>query len=500
METRLWEESIMCGIIGCYVVKPFNNPYKMINTLMSTFKNQENRGIRGFGLYVQTPRFSERVRATTRDIFSFEHAKLWQKCNTKNAVFLFHHREPTSTTNNEFQNHPIANEKNDTFLIHNGIINNHSELYDRLSKEHVFETYKSWTRIENGEKEKEEVTYSDYNDSETILHLLEENKYNMKKTAEKLTGSFAVAYIKKGAQKIYLFKNSNPIIVWKDENGNIWFSSELPKTRTAEQKDIYTNQTGYIDGKGFKKMSDFISKVEFVNQRYNKYNQDYYDNGTWCNDGYKGYDGYGEQRYTPPVKVEPVTPATATKTTIQDDAAIEEAIENNKYYQQWCEYENLADASKDIKREVMKKSGVCEASGQGENEGVETKLVLLPNAKTTQELSFESFMEYVKEEEDRDIFDVDVLKKDCFACNGNNEDVKSISGFMYRYCKPCRQKLNLYNKNLKHKGDSLRKQKCITCLRKSRHNFFKGLTVYHFCRKHFEHYNDKMENQTRVVV
>ncbi len=314
----------MCGIIGVFVKKEYDNPLAIARKVYLIYKNQKSRGKDGFGIAIMRPNEKiERLRTKTEKIFHVKNGGIWSKINKANTIALFHHRFPTSTANNRQQNHPIMNEDKSMVLIHNGIIGNADELYDKLVKKgHKFETRKTFDDfLELKEKDKQggkwkkeklpiphlrpsKFAYAEYesdgtptffrpalvydfNDSETIMHLLEESilKYGEDKRKEymqsftkEIVGSYAVAWIKEGEQQINIFRNSNPIEVYNDNDENIYFSSEKPKNNLfKDSQGIDMFSCARITEEGLKK------SIKIRDAEWNKVVEVYDANSTCIN-------------------------------------------------------------------------------------------------------------------------------------------------------------------------------------------------------------------------
>jgi len=204
----------MCGIIGVKINQPSE---KVAKNLLRIFKNQKNRGTDGAGLSLL--RKGELTRIRTSDpftLFSFEYGEFWNTLQ-KGDCILVHHRLPTNGGggNRLKSNHPFANENNTCHLIHNGIVSNDDELFKQLiNKGHRFES----------------KVQGDITDSEVLVHLVEKDaKGGCQKIIDKARGSIAIAFQYAGDDKIYLWRRSNPIEVYKDKQDNCYFSSEFPE-------------------------------------------------------------------------------------------------------------------------------------------------------------------------------------------------------------------------------------------------------------------------------
>jgi glucosamine--fructose-6-phosphate aminotransferase (isomerizing) len=237
----------MCGILGV-AVSESKGVHKRLKAI---YKNQETRGRQGGGIALMRGHTIQRLRNQNPANTLKEFAS-WQGFKDGDLI-LFHHRLPTSTPNKSVLNHPIANEDKTIYLIHNGYITNDGELFKKLRKTHQFETtFKK--------KGKDRII----TDTEVMVHILEEELrdsdletafYNMAKRVE---GYFAIAVLIKGYDKIFLFKNSNPIVVFKDKQGNHYFASEYPsKNGFKKIKELADGEFGFIDHKGYTEVKTF---------------------------------------------------------------------------------------------------------------------------------------------------------------------------------------------------------------------------------------------------
>jgi len=243
----------MCGILGVYVKNNKNNiVYK---ALLDIFLNQESRGTKGAGLLLKRPDEKEiRIRETHPTILlSCLYKKFWENIK-ENDIILFHHRQPTSNNNhyNIKSNHPFRNEKG-VYLIHNGVIYEHRQIYKKLKKEgHIFES-----EI-NGK-----IT-----DSEILAHYIEnidnekQIKKCVKKIHKKLDGSLTFAFIVPNYHNIYLYRNGYSVFIYKDKYGNFYFSSEQPKW-AIKPKELNDGELWKIDQNGYYMLERFKIRTWF---------------------------------------------------------------------------------------------------------------------------------------------------------------------------------------------------------------------------------------------
>jgi len=142
----------MCGIISAINTKGDN----VNETISGIFELQKHRGRDGFGFVDVT---DDSVHLSR---FTDESDVLEELGKVKSNIILFHHRIPTSTTNNVNSNHPIFTDNNilyehNYYMIHNGHITNSIA----LRKEHE----------DNGIKYNSDEGLK-FTDSESLLHEL----------------------------------------------------------------------------------------------------------------------------------------------------------------------------------------------------------------------------------------------------------------------------------------------------------------------------------------
>lgn len=242
----------MCGIIGAVI----KDGSKVAERLSEIYEGQKYRGQLGAGYSISRAEHSVRVRfRTPSKALRF----LAQESFGAGDRLLFHHRYPTSTPNFPAFNHPISNESGSIMLIHNGHISNSAEILSKLGDSHQFET------LLGDEKTKRR----DITDSEVIIHLLEENLSpqaisggfegiveGFKATADELEGTFAIGVAM--GEVIYLFKKTNPIVVYSDPEGNFWFSSVFPIGKDyTEIATLEDGELGMLSRAGYTQLKVF---------------------------------------------------------------------------------------------------------------------------------------------------------------------------------------------------------------------------------------------------
>jgi glucosamine 6-phosphate synthetase-like amidotransferase/phosphosugar isomerase protein len=278
---------------------------KVAERLSEIHKNQSYRGKDGAG-YVIRRADGQTLRARFRS--PDKALKFAERQGFKAGdLVMFHHRFPTSTPNYPAFNHPLSNEDNTLFMVHNGHISNYLELFSKLGETHQFET------LIGDEKGKEKAI----TDSEVILHLLDENIGSeglvgaFKPMADKVSGSLAIGIL--AERKIWLFKISNPIVVFSDPEGNTWFASEFPDNKDYTKiTELEDGELGFLDATGYNK----VQVYEDLKPAPIVYSYDDYDLGSWMSRPSRGYCKFcGEE------------------------------TENGHKYCQWC-WENITNGGK----------------------------------------------------------------------------------------------------------------------------------------------------------
>lgn len=271
----------MCGLIGIAV----NNKRNVRDRVKTIYENQKSRGRQGAGFALKRGNAIFRIRHQNPET-ALKTFALWQGYENGDLT-LFHHRYPTSTPNKAHLNHPLANEDKSVYLIHNGIIHNDMKLYEKMKSRHRFETV-----YRKDEGEDEIIT-----DSEVMVHILEEELKKrsfamaFRRLAERVEGMFAVAVLIKPYNKIFLFKNSyNPIVVFKDDDGNYYFASEFPeRSGFTEVRKLEEGELGCLSHRGYTKVRVFEDIKRQIQQKVV-----YYFGGAKdrVRETYRGWDDY----------------------------------------------------------------------------------------------------------------------------------------------------------------------------------------------------------------
>ena len=205
----------MCGIIG-YIG---NN--KAVPILMEALKRLEYRGYDSAGFCT----INEDNILIEKDIGKIQEVENKVNLNGLNGqVGLSHCRWATTGSVTKENAHPHTDCKNMISIVHNGIIENFSELKEKL--------------IEKGHKFKSST------DTEVIAHLIEDNYSGdiegaTREALKQIDGSYALGVIcSKEPQKLIAARNESPLIIGlgKDEN---FIASDVPAILKYTNKVIY---------------------------------------------------------------------------------------------------------------------------------------------------------------------------------------------------------------------------------------------------------------------
>lgn len=213
------EETKMCGILG---VKVTVADQQLFDNILYIYQRQQHRGNIGFGVARNRLGVTTRLRGSGQASQMFtapQYVEFWKETQAGDSIVM-HHRYATTGGNGYCKdaNHPICTEDNKITMVHNGGVYDYRNLYKKLSDEgHEFETEIKTVSHHNY------VLSRDITDSEVLAHLIEGGIANIKD----VSGSIAIAYFRKGSPKTYLYRTTNPLIVYKDVAGNLYYSSEF---------------------------------------------------------------------------------------------------------------------------------------------------------------------------------------------------------------------------------------------------------------------------------
>ncbi|MBR9689598.1 MAG: glutamine--fructose-6-phosphate transaminase (isomerizing) [Candidatus Altiarchaeota archaeon] len=214
----------MCGIFG-YV-----GSGDICKTLYQGLKSLEYRGYDSAGVAVIGNSIS-----FVKDAGTVDQVLSDLKLPARKAG-IAHTRWATHGRPNQLNSHPHFDEKKKVAVTHNGIIENYRKLKEELQKRgHVFRSQ---------------------TDTEVIPHLIDENLHlgefeAFKKAVSMLKGSYAIAAIIDGSERVYFARRFSPLVL--GVNGDYFLASDVVAFLRWTKKAVFIEdgEIGYIDEMGF---------------------------------------------------------------------------------------------------------------------------------------------------------------------------------------------------------------------------------------------------------
>ncbi len=214
----------MCGIVG-YVGKG-----QGVEAILEALSRLEYRGYDSAGVAVLNGgSIAIRKRAgKLQGLVDHIH-----KHPITGTIGIGHTRWATHGEPNEINAHPHTDSTGNLAIVHNGIIENYSDLKDRLiAKGHVF---KSQT------------------DTEVIVHLVEEHAKTMsleqafRRTLKEIRGSYAVCLLSASEpDRMFGARNGSPLIVGIGK-GESFFASDVPAILGRTRRVLYLNDGEIVE-------------------------------------------------------------------------------------------------------------------------------------------------------------------------------------------------------------------------------------------------------------
>lgn len=250
----------MCGIVGIVgnkEVAPF---------LLSALKRLEYRGYDSAGIAVKN-----RDVVVIKEKGRIENLiKAVNKTSPEGSLGIGHTRWATHGIPDKINAHPHSSENGIVTLVHNGIIENYTEIKKFLiSKGYAFDSHTDTEVI-----------------AQLFDYLFDGNAINtLIRTAGKLEGSYAVAMIVKGYDdKIFAMKKDSPLIIGKGENES-YLASDIPALLPYTKDCYIVNDDEFIEiGKDSIKVFDkngnekkiTIQKLKLNNESAQKNGYDFF--------------------------------------------------------------------------------------------------------------------------------------------------------------------------------------------------------------------------------
>ena len=209
----------MCGIFGCILKE--GNAAPLIH---ASLKRLEYRGYDSVGVAtVQDGKiYVKKDQGKIDDVDTILNLD-----DLPGSIGIGHTRWATHGAPLKVNAHPHSDCTGNLVVVHNGIIENFSEL--KLDLENNGHTFVSRT------------------DTEVIAHLIEENLKNpqlnladaVREAVKKLDGSYAIAVIStKEPNKVICARNESPLVLGVSENG-VYFASDIPAFLPVTNKAVF---------------------------------------------------------------------------------------------------------------------------------------------------------------------------------------------------------------------------------------------------------------------
>ncbi|MDD5291040.1 MAG: glutamine--fructose-6-phosphate transaminase (isomerizing) [Patescibacteria group bacterium] len=206
----------MCGIIG------YIGPRDISSVLLTGLKRLEYRGYDSAGMTINNPDGLATFKAVGK-IMELE--KKISGRDLAGNLGIAHTRWATHGEPNEINAHPHLDAKGEVAIVHNGIIENYYALKDFLIKE--------------GFK-----IVSD-TDSEIVAHLIQkfhngDFSESVAKALELIEGTFGLAIVQKGENKIIAARRGSPLVLGLGE-GEMFIASDVSAVLDYTKRIIYLN-------------------------------------------------------------------------------------------------------------------------------------------------------------------------------------------------------------------------------------------------------------------
>ena len=250
----------MCGIIG------YTGNNNATPILIDGLKRLEYRGYDSAGIAVKN-----RDVVVIKEKGRIENLiKAVNKTSPEGSLGIGHTRWATHGIPDKINAHPHSSENGIVTLVHNGIIENYTEIKKFLiSKGYAFDSHTDTEVI-----------------AQLFDYLFDGNAINtLIRTAGKLEGSYAVAMIVKGYDdKIFAMKKDSPLIIGKGENES-YLASDIPALLPYTKDCYIVNDDEFIEiGKDSIKVFDkngnekkiTIQKLKLNNESAQKNGYDFF--------------------------------------------------------------------------------------------------------------------------------------------------------------------------------------------------------------------------------
>ncbi len=216
----------MCGIIGCV-----GQGEDTLDVLVEGLSNLEYRGYDSAGVALSNGTVAVRKREGVLDSLR----ETLEGTDLHGSVGIGHTRWSTHGPPSDTNAHPHTDEDDRVAVVHNGIIENYQSLREDLTSEGV--------------------TLESETDTEVIPHLVareldvgREPEAAFRAAVGRLEGSYAVAAVVAGADRVYAVRNDSPLVLGIGED-SYYLGSDVPAFLE------HTDQVVYLDDGQFAVLS-----------------------------------------------------------------------------------------------------------------------------------------------------------------------------------------------------------------------------------------------------
>lgn len=199
----------MCGIIG--IISKSTNIFDQV---LNGLKQLQNRGYDSAGIgSIETGKFIMHKYASTEKVTSLEKIDKILHLYSNVSMGIGHTRWATHGAKNDINSHPHISSDNKFMIVHNGIIENFSELKEMLIKNGYFFLSETDTEVIAN------LLAFNYKHSKNVLQSIE-------KTIEQLHGTWGLLIMCIDTpDELYCTRNGSPILIGENDD-NVMIASE----------------------------------------------------------------------------------------------------------------------------------------------------------------------------------------------------------------------------------------------------------------------------------
>ncbi|WP_435065114.1 glutamine--fructose-6-phosphate transaminase (isomerizing) [Halobaculum sp. EA56] len=224
----------MCGIIGCV-----GHGDGTLDVILDGLETLEYRGYDSAGVALAGDGLDVRKKEGRLEVLRDQIEADGER--PSGEVGIGHTRWSTHGPPTDANAHPHTDEAGRVAVVHNGIIENYQTLRDEL--------------------EADGVDFSSDTDTEVVPHLLGafldagmEVEEAFRRTLDRIEGSFAIAAVVAGEDRILGARNDSPLVLGVGEEGRYYLASDVPAFLEQTRDVVYLDdgETAIIDADGWR--------------------------------------------------------------------------------------------------------------------------------------------------------------------------------------------------------------------------------------------------------